>query len=184
LVPASKHILFTFNYQVQRNRTGTISQPVNMPTALERNGDFSQTLYQGAPVTIYDPATGAPFPGNRIPANRINAQAAALLNYFPSPNLSSALQNYQTYWTVRNNTQNVNTRLSNIRIGNKDRINFALGYQNSSSETPNVFQFLDSGSGSGINANLAWSHTFTAKTINNLQYNFSRLRQQHPISPI
>ena len=44
LVSADKHIMFSFDYQFQRNRTGTISNPVNMPTALERSGDFSQTL--------------------------------------------------------------------------------------------------------------------------------------------
>src|ERR1019366_2177988 len=43
LVAASRRIMFTFDYQAQRNRTGTISDPVNMPTALERTGDFSRT---------------------------------------------------------------------------------------------------------------------------------------------
>src|ERR1019366_8907336 len=38
LVSAGKRILFTFDYQAQRNRPGTISDPVNMPTALERGG--------------------------------------------------------------------------------------------------------------------------------------------------
>ena len=40
LVSASKRIMFTFDYQVQRNRTGVISDPVNMPTALERYRRF------------------------------------------------------------------------------------------------------------------------------------------------
>ena len=42
LVSADKRILFSFNYEFQRNRTGSTSNPVNMPTALERSGDFSQ----------------------------------------------------------------------------------------------------------------------------------------------
>src|ERR1035437_1352104 len=105
LVSASKRILFTFDYQAQRNRTGTISDPVNMPTVLERGGDFSQSTVQGMAVTIYDPATGAPFPGNKIPANRISAAATALLQYFPNPNLPFATRNYQTSWSGRNNSQ-------------------------------------------------------------------------------
>ena len=40
LVSASKRIMFTFDYQVQRNRTGVISDPVNVPTALERDRRF------------------------------------------------------------------------------------------------------------------------------------------------
>ena len=58
-----------------------------MPTALERAGDFSQTLdVSGRVIPVIDPLTGQPFPGNRIPANRINANGQAILNLFPEPN--------------------------------------------------------------------------------------------------
>jgi trimeric autotransporter adhesin len=178
LVSASKQILFSVNYQFNRNRTGSTSNPVNMPTALERTGDFSETLLSGAALTIYDPATGAPFPNDRIPANRINSASAALLSYFPLPDLTSAAQNYQTSLIGRSNTQNLNARVSNIRATAKDRLNFGVGYQGSNSVTPNLLQFADSGSGSGINANLAWSHSFSTRLTNNLQYTFSRMRQE------
>ncbi len=177
LVSASKRIQFTFDLQFQRNRTGNTSDPVNMPTLLERTGDFSQSQSQGVPVTIYDPTTGSPFPGNRIPASRISATATALLKYFPDPNLPFATRNYQTAWTGLNDTHNLNSRISNIRIGAKDRLNAGLGYQGSSTVSPNLFNFTDSGSGRGVNANVAWSRNFTAKVTNNLQYNFSRMRQ-------
>lgn len=56
-----------------------------LPTAAERNGDFS-----AAGVTIYDPATTdpvsgvrQPFAGNVIPGNRINAVGKALLAGLP-----------------------------------------------------------------------------------------------------
>ena len=62
-------------------------QVYTVPTALERTGDFSQTrTADGRPVTIYDPLTTRlvngqyvrdPFPGNRIPANRIDPVALA-----------------------------------------------------------------------------------------------------------
>ena len=123
LVSAGKRIMFTFDYQVQRNRTGVISDPVNVPTALERIGDFSQSAVQGAAVTIYDPLTGSPFPGNRIPVNRISAASTALLQYFPNPNLLAADRNYQTSWSGQNNSQNINSRVSNIKIDSKDTIN-------------------------------------------------------------
>ena len=57
------------------------------PTALERNGDFSQSRQNnGSLITITDPTTGAPFPGNMIPANRIDPTGQAMLNFFPLPN--------------------------------------------------------------------------------------------------
>ena len=58
-----------------------------MPTALERTGDFSQTLdVSGRVIPIIDPLTGQPFAGNRIPATRINSNGQAILNLFPEPN--------------------------------------------------------------------------------------------------
>src|SRR5262245_10857002 len=77
----------------------TRSVSVIMPTAAERAGDFSAvTDTQGRPVVIYDPATTprAPFQGNTIPANRINAVAAAMLKYLPLPdnNVDNGSTNY------------------------------------------------------------------------------------------
>lgn len=178
LVSAEKRIMFTIDVQFQRNRTGVVSQPVNMPTALERAGDFSQTFVQGVPVTIFDPTTGLPFPGNKIPDSRISPTAQSLLKYFPSPNLPFAARNYQTSWTGSNNSHGINGRLANIRITPKDRLNFAIGYQGSSNESPNLFQFIDNGSGRGLNTSLGWSRNITSKLINNVNYSFSRNRQQ------
>ncbi len=62
---------FTINYQLARMRNG-ITNTQTMPTLLERTGDFSQSIGAQGPVTIFDPLTGSPFPGNVIPTNRIN----------------------------------------------------------------------------------------------------------------
>ena len=63
-----------------------------VPEMAWRTGDFS-TLYnaQGSLVSIYDPyttqpdGTRSPFPGNRIPANRIDPVAQKILSYYPAP---------------------------------------------------------------------------------------------------
>ena len=66
----------------------TRNSSVIMPTAAERTGDFSQTTNTaGQLVVIYDPLTGLPFPGNRIPGNRINPVSAAMLKYLPLPDV-------------------------------------------------------------------------------------------------
>ncbi len=70
----------------------TRSAVMVLPTEAERRGDFSQSG-----VTLYDPLTTRadpsrpgqfirdPFPGNRIPANRLNPVSLALLSYLPLP---------------------------------------------------------------------------------------------------
>jgi hypothetical protein len=51
------------------------------PTALERQGNFSQSG-----VTIIDPTTRAALPGNIMPASSIDPNGQKLLNLFPLPN--------------------------------------------------------------------------------------------------
>jgi hypothetical protein len=58
-----------------------------MPTALERQGDFSQTLdVNNKLVPITDTTTGLPFPGNVIPKSSLNPNGQALMNILPQPN--------------------------------------------------------------------------------------------------
>ena len=67
---------------------------------------------EGAPITIYDPLTGAPFPNNTIPADRISPQATALLSYIPEPNpkLPGQFQNYQRITSSESNSTRVGVR--------------------------------------------------------------------------
>ena len=77
-----------------------------MPTAAERNGDFSGLINTaGQPVIIYDPLTKLPFPGNIIPANRINPVAAAMIKYLPLPdiNVDNGSTNYNRTSLINNN---------------------------------------------------------------------------------
>jgi hypothetical protein len=59
------------------------------PTALERQGNFSQSFQNNGTLTpIIDPTTGSPFPSNIIPVSRITPVGQAMLNYFPLPNFA------------------------------------------------------------------------------------------------
>jgi hypothetical protein len=76
---------FSQEYTGVKKDYGT--QFVNVPTAAERNGDFSQSRdVNGALIPIRDPSTGAVFPGNIIPQNRIASLGQSVLNFFPLPN--------------------------------------------------------------------------------------------------
>jgi len=78
-------LFFFFSADYVRNRN-IIENTYTMPSALERAGDFSQTVTtQGVLIPITDPTTGAPFPGNRIPSDRISRAGLAMLNLFPLP---------------------------------------------------------------------------------------------------
>ncbi|HEV3198615.1 MAG TPA: TonB-dependent receptor [Bryobacteraceae bacterium] len=80
---------FFFSQEFQRQLSPNPIRNVLVPTALERKGDFSQSLNNnGQKLTfINDPLTQTPFPGMLVPQNRIYAPGQALLNLFPLPNV-------------------------------------------------------------------------------------------------
>ncbi|MBI4907055.1 MAG: carboxypeptidase regulatory-like domain-containing protein [Acidobacteria bacterium] len=92
LIPGTKFnrnrdkLFFFFSFDYLRNRN-VIDNTYTMPSVLERQGDFSQTVTtQGVLIPIYDPlANQTQFPGNRIPASRISPAGQAMLNLFPQP---------------------------------------------------------------------------------------------------
>ena len=84
-------LFFFVDEEWQHQLVPSGQQQVTVPTALERTGDFSQSVDQnGNPVIIKNPATGQPFPGNQIPASMLYASSLKLLNLLPLPNAESA----------------------------------------------------------------------------------------------
>ena len=86
--PIIKDKLFFFAGWEHQTQTSANTRTGTVPTAALRAGDFS-----GTGTTIYDPLTGnpdgtgrTPFPGNIIPADRINPTSAALQARLPMPN--------------------------------------------------------------------------------------------------
>jgi hypothetical protein len=75
---------FFASYNGIRQTTSVYEAGATVPSALERDGDFSQS--GGDP--LIDPATGDPFPGNRIPASRFDPVAVGVMkDWIPLPNL-------------------------------------------------------------------------------------------------
>ncbi len=90
---------FFFNWEKvgQRTQDQTFR---TVPTALQRQGNFSQTLdATGRSVVIYDPLTTrldpsrpgnrirTAFPGNTLPPNRLDPVARAVTSFYPTANL-------------------------------------------------------------------------------------------------
>jgi hypothetical protein len=68
---------------------GALSQ-YTMPTQLERQGNFSQTLdVNNKLIPVNDPTNGQQFAGNVIPQSRLNPNGLALLDALPQPNFSN-----------------------------------------------------------------------------------------------
>src|SRR5262249_15256880 len=67
-------------------------------TQLQRQGTFTEAIGGRVPV-IYDPETGGAsrtaFPGGRIPGNRIDPVALALLQRYPEPTSTGTANNYR-----------------------------------------------------------------------------------------
>jgi hypothetical protein len=84
---ATKKTYFFLSQEFTDDARPTQTFRRNLPTALERTGDFSQTrVTNGTIQPIIDPQTGQPFPGNIIPPNRINPLGQKMLNLQPLPN--------------------------------------------------------------------------------------------------
>jgi hypothetical protein len=82
--PALKDKLFFFWSQEWRRELRGVTRRANVPTELERVGDFSGPRSRSFP-TPTDPFTGDPFPDNKIPSSRLSPFGLALLKLYPLP---------------------------------------------------------------------------------------------------
>ena len=92
---ARDRVLFFGYYEGFRNTQG-LTTTATVPTALERQGDFSLL---GVPL-LNLAAGGTPFPGNRIPEAAINPVARNVLGMYPLGNVSPSL--YRETVVMRN----------------------------------------------------------------------------------
>ena len=96
--PIRKDKTFVFaEYQGHRQQSALGGQLATLPTALQRQGNFSQTFNQsGQLVALYNPFTTTTaggsgyvrsrYAGNMIPQSQINSVALKMMQYIPLPN--------------------------------------------------------------------------------------------------
>jgi hypothetical protein len=60
-------------------------------------------------------------------------------------------------------------------LGRKNQLSFLFALQSTRSDTPNLFEFLDTTQTLGINFNANWRHSFTPRLFSTFGYQFSRL---------
>jgi hypothetical protein len=86
-------LFFFYSHEYRPSKTSGAINRFRVPTALERQGNFSQSLNnEGKPIPqLRDPITRDPYPNNIIPADRLYATGLAILNSFPLPNVEQAV---------------------------------------------------------------------------------------------
>jgi trimeric autotransporter adhesin len=107
------------------------------PTAAMRGGDFSGvTNSAGQPVTIFNPRTGLPFEGNRIPSTMMSPVAVAMLQYFPSPDVDR--DNGSTNYTRTSRIKSNFSQLYSIKLEHKftERVSVSGFYLYNSTNEP------------------------------------------------
>jgi len=120
--PVRKDRTFLFlDYEGWRIREG-ITQTANVPTALERTGDFSRSA--APPIDLF---TGAPFPGSLIPKNRIDPIASAIASLYPLPNRSTPGQDFVGSPVQRDDNNHFDIRLDH-NVGPKSEISFHYSF--------------------------------------------------------
>lgn len=110
------------DYEGTRSREG-ITRITNVPTARERAGDFSQSLF-GVPI---DPFTQMPFPGAMIPLPQQNAVGRALIALYPLPNRNVPLQNFVSSPTQRDRNDSFDVRVDH-QLTNRADLTFRYSF--------------------------------------------------------
>lgn len=150
-----------------------------VPTAAERNGDFSQatqslgTTATNVPVTIFNPTTRQPFVDNIIPSNLLSPVALGLLKFYPLPNLPGNVNNYEFETAQAGNSNNLGVRVQR-NLTKKDRLSVNFQYQNRNGTTAQPFGYFDGTNGYGTNVQLQWTRNLTSTAISNAQVRFNR----------
>jgi len=184
--PIVKDKLFWFgDYQgtIIRNPLTWVS---TVPTLAERTGDFSDP----SEPTIYDPTTGLPFLGNKIPAPRIDAAAQAFMNLYPQPNQPGSGSNFIISPIEQDRIDQGDGRLD---YNPSTRDQFFVRYSMSGrtdvrpAPLPGLANGGDSSTGNGFEdtygAALGFTHTFTPRTINEAHIGFNYVHIRRGVPP-
>lgn len=166
--PIVRNRLFFFGgYQGTKERGSPGEVRYRTLTAAERNGQFA--------ATIRDPdAANAPFPGNQIPANRIQPYASRFISqYLPAPNSGP---DFFTFAPAQKLDQNQVIAKADYAITNNDRLSFRYLYN----DIPQVGPGTIDNSWAVIlptrsqNWNLGYSRVFSPNLVTDLRLTYVR----------
>ena len=177
LYNAKDRLFWMFSYEGTRRRQAVTTTAL-VPTLKERAGDFSDVS-----AVIVDPFTKIPFPGNVIPAERINRVGAALANLYPAPNNADSARNYIGHPNgVSDN--NVLAMRIDYRPGSRDAIwgrftrNAPFDRGVGQALSPAFPGFDQEQSDNNLQLAFGNAHSFTPTTINEVNIGFVQFRRE------
>jgi hypothetical protein len=149
---------------------GLSSPTVSVPTALMRQGNFSEVTNQ-----IRNPLTGQIFAGNIIPTALLSPTAQRILQYYPLPNRAGIANNYQGQGSSRDDVDQILTRFDQ-NVGNKVRL--AVRYNWHDSYTSDLGAITVAGTDQPrVNKNtlVSYTHTLTPTLHNDFRIGYHRI---------
>jgi hypothetical protein len=181
LYSGKNKLFWMFAYEGTRRRQAITSTSL-VPTLKERAGDFS-----GLPAIIVDPITKIPFPGNVIPADRINPVGAALANLYPVPNNSDPSRNFIGHPKGVSDNDVLASRID-YQLGGRDAIwgrftrNAPFDRGVGQALSPAFPGFDQEQSDNNLQFAFGDTHTFTPTILNELSIGFVRFwRGRHSV---
>lgn len=173
LLPNRGPNLFLGYQRTTDDRATTASQRV--PTVLERNGDFSQTVDGlGRPIIVTDPLTGQPFANNTIPRDRISPEAAALLAYYPRPTLTSNERlNYQAPILSAIRQDSFQSRVTQI-VNQRNQIFGSGSYLRNTVNSTSLFAFVDRTQTASTDVAVNWNRRVSQFLQMRTRYQFTK----------
>jgi hypothetical protein len=174
--PLRRNSTFFFaDYEGRRVREG-LTRITNVPTALERAGDFSHSA-----VAAIDPFTQAPFPGNVIPQGYLNPVGLAIAALYPQPNRVTPNQDFVSSPAQRDREDHFDVRVDrNLRPSD----DLALRYSFADRALYEPFTgpsfaaipgFGDNVPRRAQNAMAGETHIFSARLLNELRFGLDRV---------
>src|SRR5918993_1898293 len=158
-------LFFFADYQgFLRDRPG--EQVVSVAPESWRRGDFSD-----AGVTVRDPLTGQPFPGNQIPEGRFSPIARAILanrQLYPLPNRPGVSSNLVTGFSEKRRAHQGDVKID-ANLSSDDRFFGRFSYQSYKAEPERralESQLIGTNDSPFLGLSFNWNRTLSASSVN------------------
>ncbi|MCW5976546.1 MAG: carboxypeptidase regulatory-like domain-containing protein [Bryobacteraceae bacterium] len=159
-----------FNWESGRLLSGSFGGTAFVAPTAYRSGDFSSSS-----AVIIDPETGQPFPGNRIPADRIRNYAKKFLEFVPQPNAGEAAINYRGPRASAPIDQDQYITRVDHHISDRNTIYGSYMYNIQTDDTVPLFPADTRGNRArGQNASLSDTHVFSPSMVNEVRLGWHR----------
>jgi hypothetical protein len=155
-------------------RGDALSSPFrSVPTDLMRQGNFSELTG----VTIRNPFTGQPFPGNVIPQSLISPVAQRLLNYYPAPNRAGTnvgVNNFQSQIAARDENDQLLVR-GDQNVGNKVRLSVRYNWYDTFSGNTEALPIQFTQPRVNKNTLVSYTHALRPTLYNDFRIGYHRI---------